>query len=128
MDSLIALKGKDFVIIACDTTNAYSVLRMKVPFSLFRTTTIKYGISMAKNSWLSEENTLTSWFSVTTSRKTWLTCTIRTGTNCPLRTLPSLSDLSWPRLSGKDLTASTVSWQVSKATSLDFTGLTTLAQ
>jgi len=30
MDSLIGLKGKDFVIIAADTTNAYSVLRMKV--------------------------------------------------------------------------------------------------
>ncbi len=30
MDSLIAIKGKDFVIIAADTTNAYSVLRMKV--------------------------------------------------------------------------------------------------
>lgn len=30
MDSLIAIKGKDFVVIAADTTNAYSVLRMKV--------------------------------------------------------------------------------------------------
>ena len=30
MDSLIAIKGKDFVIIAADTVNAYSVLRMKV--------------------------------------------------------------------------------------------------
>lgn len=30
MDSLIAFKGKDFVILAADTFNAYSVLRMKV--------------------------------------------------------------------------------------------------
>ena len=32
MDSLIAIKGKDFVIIAADTFNAYSVLKMKVIF------------------------------------------------------------------------------------------------
>ena len=44
MDSLIALKGKDFVIIASDTINAYSVLRMKVLLSTFRTTTTRYGI------------------------------------------------------------------------------------
>ncbi len=31
MDSLIAYKGKDFVIMAADTFNAYSILRMKVP-------------------------------------------------------------------------------------------------
>lgn len=30
MDSLIAFKGKDYVIMAADTFNAYSVLRMKV--------------------------------------------------------------------------------------------------
>ena len=49
MDSLIAIKGKDFVIIASDTTNAYSVLRMKVPLTAFRTSMIKFGISMVKN-------------------------------------------------------------------------------
>lgn len=49
MDSLIALKGKDFVIIAADTTNAYSVLRMKVTTTTPRTMTIKFGISMDKN-------------------------------------------------------------------------------
>jgi len=49
MDSLIAIKGRDFVIVAADTTNAYSVLRMKVPSPLLRTTTTKYGTSMAKN-------------------------------------------------------------------------------
>jgi 20S proteasome alpha/beta subunit len=43
MDSLIALKGKDFVIIAADTTNAYSVLRMKVLLKIVRTTMIKSG-------------------------------------------------------------------------------------
>ena len=30
MDSLIAFKGKDYIIIAADTFNAYSVLKMKV--------------------------------------------------------------------------------------------------
>jgi len=44
MDSLIAIKGKDFVIIAADTTNVYSVLRMKVIKISFRTTKIKFGI------------------------------------------------------------------------------------
>eukprot|EP00919_Chromeraceae_sp_WS-2016_P067981 GHVR01161001.1.p1 GENE.GHVR01161001.1~~GHVR01161001.1.p1 ORF type:complete len:107 (-),score=13.14 GHVR01161001.1:1347-1667(-) len=29
MDSLIAIKGKDYVLVAADTVNAYSVLRMK---------------------------------------------------------------------------------------------------
>ena len=60
MDSLIALKGKDFVIIAADTTNAYSVLRMKVPLSAYRTTMIKYGISTDKNSLLLEASIPTS--------------------------------------------------------------------
>lgn len=30
MDSLIGFKGKDYVIIAADNFNAYSILRMKV--------------------------------------------------------------------------------------------------
>jgi 20S proteasome alpha/beta subunit len=30
MDSLIGIKGKDFVILAADSFNAYSILRMKV--------------------------------------------------------------------------------------------------
>lgn len=49
MDSLIALKGKDFVIIAADTTNAYSVLRMKVYVVTPRTMTIKSGTSMDRS-------------------------------------------------------------------------------
>jgi 20S proteasome alpha/beta subunit len=33
MDSLLGVKGTDFVILAADTFNAYSVLKMKVlPF------------------------------------------------------------------------------------------------
>jgi 20S proteasome alpha/beta subunit len=44
MDSLIAIKGKDFVIVAADTTNAYSVLRMKVTNMQGRTMTIRFGI------------------------------------------------------------------------------------
>ena len=57
MDSLIALKGKDFVIIAADTTNAYSVLRMKVLFKSYRTMTIKFGTLMEKSFLLSVVNT-----------------------------------------------------------------------
>ncbi len=34
MDSLIGIKGKDFIIIAADTFNAYSVLKMKVHLSI----------------------------------------------------------------------------------------------
>jgi 20S proteasome alpha/beta subunit len=49
MDSLIALKGKDFVIIASDTLNAYSVLRMKVLLPPPRTSMTKSGISTARN-------------------------------------------------------------------------------
>lgn len=32
MDSLIAFKGKDYVIMAADNFNAYSILRMKVSY------------------------------------------------------------------------------------------------
>lgn len=32
MDSLVAFKGKDYVIMAADTFNAYSILRMKVKY------------------------------------------------------------------------------------------------
>lgn len=36
MDSIIGIKGKDFIILAADTVNAYSVLRMKVPSWLIK--------------------------------------------------------------------------------------------
>ena len=49
MDSLIGVKGKDFVILAADTTNAYSVLRMKVTLPTPRTMMIRYGIWMERN-------------------------------------------------------------------------------
>ena len=46
MDSLIAVKGKDFVILAADTNNAYSVLKMKVNLIMINLSNmmIKYGI------------------------------------------------------------------------------------
>ena len=49
MDSLVAFKGKDYVIMAADTFNAYSILRMKVtnPYN-HSPTMIKYGTWMAK--------------------------------------------------------------------------------
>lgn len=44
MDSLVAFKGKDYVIMAADTFNAYSILRMKVNYSYNHSLTmIKYG-------------------------------------------------------------------------------------
>jgi hypothetical protein len=51
MDTLIGVKGKDYVIIAADTFNAYSVLRMKVNnvIYFYSTMTIKYGILTDKN-------------------------------------------------------------------------------
>ena len=50
MDSLLGIKGKDFVILAADTNNAYSVLKMKVNHPLINSIMmIKYGISMDKN-------------------------------------------------------------------------------
>ena len=30
MDSTFAFKGKDFIVMAADTTNVYSVMKMKV--------------------------------------------------------------------------------------------------
>lgn len=51
MDSLIAIKGKDFVIVAADTVNAYSVLRMKVLTQPLRTTMTRFGTSMVKSCW-----------------------------------------------------------------------------
>lgn len=83
MDSLIALKGKDFVIIAADTTNAYSVLRMKVKTTRLRTMTIKFGISMDKNYLLLEGNTQMCLYLETIFKKTWLFCNIKTATNYP---------------------------------------------
>lgn len=56
MDSLIAIKGKDFVVMAADTVNAYSVLRMKVLKMLPSTTMIKFGTSMEKSYLPLEEN------------------------------------------------------------------------
>ena len=128
MDSLIALKGKDFVIIAADTTNAYSVLRMKVPLSVYRTTMIKYGISTDKNSLLLEASIPTSQFSETTYKKTSPFCNIKTATSYRLMTQLSSFDQNWPKLSEKDLTQSIAFWLDSKGISLGSTGLITLDQ
>ena len=71
MDSLIAIKGKDFVIVAADTTNAYSVLRMKVTFQRSRTSTIRFGTSMERSYSPSEESIRTSLSLETTSKRIW---------------------------------------------------------
>lgn len=49
MDSLVAFKGKDYVIMAADTFNAYSILRMKVTHPHNHSPTMtKYGTWMAR--------------------------------------------------------------------------------
>ena len=55
MDSLLGVKGKDFVILAADTNNAYSVLKMKVIsfFIIYSIMMIKFGILTDKNCLLS---------------------------------------------------------------------------
>ena len=128
MDSLIGLKGKDFVIIAADTINAYSVLRMKVSLPLPRTTMIKSGTLTGKNFSPLEENIPTSSSSEITSRKILLSCSTKMGINCLPMTPHSSYDPNSQRPSEKDPTASTASWQDSKRRSPDSTGSTTLAQ
>ena len=129
MDSLIAIKGKDFVIVAADTFNAYSVLKMKVsPFHNPRTTMTRSWISMDKNFLPSEVNTLMLWSSVTTSKKILLILSTKMVSNSQLMTLPTSFDINLPRPSEKDLTQSTVFWQDSKAMSQDCTGSITSDQ
>ena len=128
MDSLIALKGKDFVIIAADTTNAYSVLRMKVPPTPSRTTMIKYGTSMEKNYSPLEENILMYSSSEIIFKKILPISSIKMDTNSPLTTPPSSSDQNWQKPSEEDPTASTACLQDSKAKNLDSIGWTISVQ
>ena len=128
MDSLIGLKGKDFVIIAADTVNAYSVLRMKVSLHRFRTTMIKFGTLMEKNFLPLEESTPIFSSLETISRKTLPSYSIKMDTNCQLMILLSSSDLNSHKLSEKDLTASTAFWLDSKEMNQDFIGWIILDQ
>ena len=94
MDSLIALKGKDFVIIAADTTNAYSVLRMKVGFISSRTSTTKFGTSTGKN-YLPLEESIPMFLSLEiTFKKISHSCNIKMDINCQPMTLLNSSDLN----------------------------------
>lgn len=128
MDSLIGLKGKDFVIIAADTINAYSVLRMKVPFSLSRTMMIKFGTLMEKNFSPSEENIQTFSSLEIIFKKILLSCSTKMGISCRLMTLLNSSDQNLRKPSGRDLTVSTAFSLDSKVMNPDYIGLTTLAQ
>ncbi len=128
MDSLIAIKGRDFVIVAADTTNAYSVLRMKVPPKPLRTSTIRSGTSMDRNCWPSVVSTPTSSSSATTSRRIWLSWSTRTATDSPLTIPRSSFARNWQKPSARDHTASTASSQDSRETSPDCTGSTILDQ
>jgi len=128
MDSLIGLKGKDFVIIAADTINAYSVLRMKVPFHSLRTMMIKFGTLMEKNFSQSEESTQIFSSLEIIFKKILLSSSTKMGINCQLMTLLSSSDQNLRKPSGKDLIVSTVFSLDLKVMSPDFIGWTTLAQ
>lgn len=127
MDSLIALKGKDFVIIAADTTNAYSVLRMKVLFKSYRTMTIKFGTLMEKSFLLSVVNTQIFSSLATIFKKILLSWNTKMDTNCLPTILPNSFDQNWQKLSEKDLTVLTVCLQDFKVMNQDCTGLITLA-
>ena len=123
MDSLIGIKGKDFVILAADTFNAYSVLKLKVPpLNYHRATTTRSGILMDKNSLPLEANILMLWSSVTTFKKILPTSSTKTVLSCQLTTLPTSSDTNLLKLSEKDLTQSIFYWQDFKAMNQDCTG------
>lgn len=124
MDSLIAIKGKDFVIVAADTTNAYSVLRMKVYDLRVRTMTIKFGIWMEKNCWHLEESILMCLSLETTFKRISLSNSIKMVINYQSTIQLNSSDMNSHRLSEKDLTASTVYSLDSKEINLDCIGLT----
>jgi hypothetical protein len=111
MDSLIGLKGKDFVIIATDTFNAYSVLKMKVNIVAInlRPMTIKFGILMDKNYSPSEANILMFSSSETIFKKILHFFSTKMASDYPLMTRPIISDINLPRPSGKVPTALTVS-------------------
>ena len=122
MDSLIGLKGKDFIIIAADTVNAYSVLRMKVYLNRFRTTMIKFGTLMEKNFLQSEENIQIFSFLETIFRKILPSYSTKMDTNCQPMILHSSFDLNSHKLSEKDLTVLTVYWLDLKGMNPDSTG------
>ncbi len=128
MDSIIALKGKDFIIIAADTNNAYSVLRMKVTLVTPRTSTIKYGISMDRNYLLLEASTQMYLSLETTSKKTQPSCSIKMDINCQLMTPLNSLDQSWQKLSEKGHIQLTVFQLDLKETNQDSTGLTISGQ
>ena len=125
MDSLIAIKGKDFVIIAADTTNVYSVLRMKVILITCRTTKIKFGIQMEKN-YLPQEDNIQIFQSLEiTFKKISPFSASKMDTNCPLMIQHNTSDQNWLKQSEKVHTVSIAYQLDSKETNLDSIGLIT---
>ena len=125
MDSLIAFKGEDYVIVAADTTNAYSVLRMKVTCLLSRTMMIKFGILMVKNSWPSVENILMFLSLVTIFKRILHAWSIKMESNSPSTIQLTSSAMSLPKQSEKDHIWSTASWLDLKDLNLDYIGLIT---
>lgn len=125
MDSLIGVKGKDFVILAADTNNAYSVLKMKVILLViyfYSNTMIKYGILTDKNYQLSVENILMFLSLEIIFKKILHIYNIKMVLNCLLTILLTSSDINWLKLLEKDLIMSTVFWLDFKEMNQDFTG------
>lgn len=123
MDSLIAIKGKDFIVMAADTVNAYSVLRMKVTSNIMsRTTMIKFGISMEKNYSLLEDNTQMFQYSQIIFKKTQLIYSIKTEPNYLLTIPLNSSDTNSPKLLEKGHIVLTVYQQVLKVIHQDCIG------
>ncbi len=125
MDSLIGVKGKDFVILAADTNNAYSVLKMKVILLViyfYSNTMIKYGILMDKNYQLSVENILMFLSLEIIFKKILHIYNIKMVSNCLLTILLTLSDINQLKPLEKDLIMSTVFQLDFKEMNQDFSG------
>lgn len=103
MDSLIGIKGKDFIIIAADTSNAYSVLKMKVNNSIiFSNTMIKYGILMDKNYQLQPDNIQMYMYLQIIYKKILLFFNTKMALNSQLKIQLTSSDINQLRLLEKD--------------------------
>ena len=130
MDSLIGVKGKDFIILAADTNNAYSVLKMKVNSILIKlsNTTIKSGIQTDKNCLPSEVNILMFSYLATIFKKISHILSTKMALNSLSMILQTLSDINQPKPSEKVPIKSIAFQLASKEINQDFIGLITLEQ
>lgn len=124
MDSLLGVKGKDFVILAADTNNAYSVLKMKVIsfFIIYSIMMIKFGILMDKNCLLSVVSILMFLSLEIIFKKILHIYSIKTVSNCLSMILPTTLDINQHKQSEKVHIMSTFFQQDSKEISQDYFG------